>query len=201
MDLKLILHVKGYYLQCLIIFIISDFKEYIRHAIFHKVGPLWKLHEFHHSATDLNMITNYRGHFLETALAKFFDVIPYIILGAPIHSYILITSFVEIHHLFVHSSVKSDWGFIGKYFLVSPAAHRIHHSTKNQHYNKNLGATLIIWDKLFNTFNPSEIVSEVGIPNNPYNKRGYINDIFICIKRFAKCSIHDIGEFLKKYKS
>jgi len=199
LDLKLILYIDNYYLQAAIILIVSDFKEYIRHFIFHKVQPLWKLHEFHHAGTNLNIITNYRGHFLEIALIKFFDAIPYVILGAPIQTYIVITSFVEVHHLLVHSSIKSDWGFIGKYILVSPDAHKIHHSTKSEHFNKNIGAVLIIWDKLFGTFHPSENIEEVGIPDNPYNKNGYVKDILICVKRFVGYFIKDIKLLFKSF--
>ena len=195
--LNLVLHIDGLYLQMLIVFIVSDFKEYIRHIAFHRFKPLWKLHEFHHSATGFSMITSYRGHFLEHSIAAFFKVIPYVVLGAPLHSYIIISSFIKIHHLLVHSSIKTDWGFIGKYILASPDSHKIHHSIKPEHYDKNFGDTLIIWDKIFGTFQPSEQVNEIGIPENPYNKKGYVVDVFICVKRFLDSSKQNILQYIK----
>jgi sterol desaturase/sphingolipid hydroxylase (fatty acid hydroxylase superfamily) len=201
LDLKLIWHIRNYFLQCAIIFVVSDFKEYVRHIVFHRVKPLWKLHEFHHSGTDLNIITNYRGHFLETAIVKFFDVIPYIILGAPFYTFFVVYAFVELHHLLVHSSLKSDWGLIGKYLLVSPDAHKIHHSNQDKHFNTNMGATLIVWDRLFGTYYPSEPVHEFGIPDNPYNKESYVKDLFLGISQFTKSSAVELKSLLKSKKT
>lgn len=173
-------------LQYFIVFIAGDFKAYIRHAIFHRYNFLWKAHEFHHSATTLSIVTRYRGHFLETAISTLFDAALYVVLGVPAIMYVFISLILEIHKLFIHSSIQSDWGFIGKYIIVSPAAHRVHHSIEINHYNKNFGSTLIIWDRIFGTYHPGVEVKEVGIPNSPYNKRGYIYDVWIGMKNFIQ---------------
>lgn len=169
-----------------LIFIASDFKLYVSHLIFHRNNFLWKTHEFHHSATTLSIITRYRSHFLETAINTLFDATLYVILGVPVIVYIYISLIIEVHKLFQHSSIKSDWGLIGKYILVSPAAHRVHHSIETEHYNKNFGATLIIWDRLFGTYHPGIDVKNVGIPNNPYNKKGFLFDVWLGMKNFIQ---------------
>ena len=91
-----------------------------------------------------------------------------------------------VHGLLVHSNWEHDWGVIGKYVLVSPAAHRIHHSEKKQHFNKNFGGTFIFWDRLFGTYHSAEPVHVLGIPDNKFNKKGLLHDLFLPVFRIAK---------------
>lgn len=180
-------------IQFVVIFIISDLKNWISHYIFHKSNTLWQLHSFHHSATNFNILTRQRGHFLESELKRFFDVVPFVIFGAPISTYFLITILSEIHQMLLHSSSNSNWGFVGRYFIVSPAAHRIHHSIDPKHFNKNFGITFIFWDKLFKTYHTRSEKVTLGIPNNPYNK-GYFRDVIMCQWLFLKVAKKSIYE-------
>ncbi len=173
-------------LQFTIILLASDLKNYVRHRVFHNIKPLWKLHAFHHSATSFSILTRYRGHFLEMSIARFFDVIPFILLGAPIQTYIAVKILVEVHQLLVHSNLTSSWGILGKYILVSPAAHRIHHSIEPAHFNKNYGNTFIFWDRLFSTYHKPVQVNELGISDNTYNKKSLVYDLWMTIVNFIK---------------
>jgi sterol desaturase/sphingolipid hydroxylase (fatty acid hydroxylase superfamily) len=121
------------------------------------------------------------------------DVIPFAIFGS-IETYFIVKVLTEIHQLVLHSSIKSDWGFIGRYIFVSPSAHRIHHSIKREHYGKNFGNTFIFWDRLFKTYEPKTIVEKLGVEKNPYNKDGVIKDIFKVIIRFFRYLKSDIKE-------
>ncbi len=189
--------IENKYTLFIVIFIIHDFKNYFYHLISHKINILWKIHEFHHSATELNIITTYRAHFLQPIINVFFDALIFILLGIPPHTYVIFQVILGIHKLFIHSSIKSDWGFIGKYILVSPSAHRLHHSIEPIFYNKNFGSTLIIWDHIFKTYHPHTEIYEVGIKENPYNKKGFVSDIWSIIKNFYK----SIFKFLFKRKN
>lgn len=177
-DLQLIQFVTNPYLQFLIVFVIGDFKNYWSHYFFHRFDPMWKLHEFHHSSTNLSILTTYRGHFIERAIGSLFDVIPYVLLGVPIQMFFLVAIIKEVHLLLIHSSIRSDWGFVGKYILVSPAAHRLHHSIETRHYQKNFGSNFIFWDRMFGTYHPAEQIDEIGIVGSKYNKKGYLYDIY-----------------------
>jgi len=186
LDLKLGSYVTNPPLQFFIIYVISDLNAYFSHWLFHVIRPLWKLHEWHHSATDFTVLTRYRGHFVEMSLKRFIDVIPFVLLGASIQTYFAFKLFKELHGLLVHSNIRSSWGFVGKFILVSPAAHRVHHSIKPEHYGKNFGNTLIIWDRIFNTYCESDDTDVLGVPDNPYNSKGFLADTFIGMGRFFK---------------
>ena len=90
------------------------------------------------------------------------DVISFAIIDS-LEAYIIIKVFIEIHQLLLHSSIKSNWGVLGKYIIVSPFAHRIHHSIERKQYGKNFGNTFIYWDRLFATYKPHSVVKELGV--------------------------------------
>ncbi len=182
--LDLIVEIKNYYAELFILFMVSDIKTYFAHYLLHRTPSLWQLHEFHHSATEMCLFTRYRDHFVERALRRLLDIIPVVILGSTIQTYLIIQIVLEAHKLLVHSNIKSDWGLLGKYLIVSPAAHMIHHSNQPEHYDKNFGNTLIIWDRLFGTYHAPEPVEEMGIPNNNYNKKGFVWDTLLSLKNF-----------------
>jgi sterol desaturase/sphingolipid hydroxylase (fatty acid hydroxylase superfamily) len=177
------------HLQFALIFLIADLKNYVRHRVFHNIKPLWQLHAFHHSATSFSILTRYRGHFLEVSIARFFDVIPFILMGAPIQTYIAVKILVEVHQLLIHSNFTSNWGVVGKFVVVSPAAHRIHHSIEPKHFNKNYGNTFIFWDRLFGSYHQPEEVVELGIPDNTYNKKSVVADLWKTLINFVNSFI------------
>lgn len=165
-------------LTYIILILIGDFKNYAKHYIFHKWGFGWKLHSYHHSAEHFTILTFHRFHFVEQAVGMLFDVIPFVLLGAGPADYLYISILRETHQHLLHSQLRSDWGFIGAYILVSPAAHWIHHSADQKHFDKNFGITFIFWDRLFGTYLKPEKVERLGIPENPFDKSNFILDIF-----------------------
>ena len=62
----------------ILVFAISDFKHYIWHYFMHK-RPFWELHKYHHSATEFNLITTTRGHFLEKGFLTIIDVFVFLL--------------------------------------------------------------------------------------------------------------------------
>ncbi|PWG05929.1 sterol desaturase family protein [Polaribacter aquimarinus] len=179
---NLIHTIENTYLQFIILFIIYDLVKYINHFIFHKSKTLWNIHKFHHSATDFSIFTRYRFNPLEGAITSFVKVLPFVILGG-IETYVVVRIFSEVLSLMHHSALKSNWGLIGKYILVSPATHRLHHSKDPKHFDKNFGVVFIFWDRLFNTYS-DENTKELGIPNNEFNKRGVVKDLFYVVVSF-----------------
>jgi sterol desaturase/sphingolipid hydroxylase (fatty acid hydroxylase superfamily) len=87
----------------------------------------------------------------------------------------------------VHSNYDWKWKWV-EYVLITPAAHRIHHSTKPAHFNSNLGI-LSIWDRLFGTYiapTPGEIIDfGVGQPDQKnYNTDHFIKENMACFWRW-----------------
>lgn len=185
-------------LQVLIMLLVSDLKDYIIHWILHHAGWAWELHKFHHSATEMTMLTSYRSHAAQVVVADFLSVIIFITLGVPAETYLILTLFHQAQVQFKHSQIKSDWGWIGRYILASPASHHMHHSNDPRYYGKNLGARFIFWDILFGTYLKPEEGTQYtyGLDNNEFNHkpflRGFIYDLvgsYLRSLRVAKDSL------------
>jgi sterol desaturase/sphingolipid hydroxylase (fatty acid hydroxylase superfamily) len=173
------------WLQFLVLFLLSDLKNYWKHRLFHSLQSLWKLHSFHHSATEFVSLSSHRGHLAEGAIAIIIEAVFWKLAGvSPVHI-IYLAYLTELQQLFQHSNLTQNWGWVGKYILVSPAAHKIHHSTQEKHFNKNFGTVFIFWDRLFGTYyQPKNERFALGIPDNYFNKHHYLYDVFESYKLF-----------------
>lgn len=170
--------------QSIILLLAGDFKNYVRHLVFHRAKPLWMLHTMHHSAEEMTMLTAQRGHFVESAISAFFDVVIFVILGPSFVGFIFVQAVKDFHQLIIHSNIRSGWGWVGDYVLVSPAAHRLHHSTEEKHFNKNLGSVFIFWDRMFGTYHASEEIKTIGINIPGMHHTGFFTQLWISYQNF-----------------
>jgi sterol desaturase/sphingolipid hydroxylase (fatty acid hydroxylase superfamily) len=140
-----------------------DFGHFVAHYLQHRVPLLWEFHKVHHSAQVLTPITSGRQHPVDLflfglgrnlcaglATGVFFylgagAVTVYTFLGM----HVLMAAYHAIGHL-RHTHVWVSYGPLDG-ILISPAHHQIHHSALPEHYGKNNGFALAIWDRLFGT--------------------------------------------------
>ena len=181
----LILNIDNIFLQYFIFILLQDLLKYILHFSFHFFRIGWVLHEYHHSAEHFIIINGWRRSYLEVAFSSLFSCVLPIIFGIPLQSFLLITILMKVQGNLKHSRLNSDLGFIGKYIFVSPTAHKLHHSIKKEHYDKNFGEVFIFWDRIFGTYLPPVKEVKIGIPENPYS-HGFTRDIYISYRRFLK---------------
>lgn len=164
-------------LQFMVVFCLGDLKQYLWHRFMH-LGPMWELHQYHHSATEFNLITSARGHFLEKGILTLFDGLLFALLGAPESYFIGFILAKEFYNYLLHSNLNWDLGWIGKYLLVSPLAHKLHHGEQPQYFNKNYGTFFIFWDKLFRTYARANGPVTIGVTNTYYNSGGFWKDMY-----------------------
>ena len=152
-------------------YLLYSFIEYWSHRLFH-TGPFWYLHRLHHSATSLNPLVMHRAHPANLFLNPLTLSLPLIFVVAPWWSPIALGGCNTLYQMLVHSSVPWTWGWFGKWVLISPAAHRIHHSANPLHYGKNL-SVLAVWDHAFGTwYNGNLDVEHVGVLDGNYTAGG-----------------------------
>lgn len=181
----------------IVVLLMVDFIDYWRHRFAHQWKWWWNTHIFHHSATEFNVITVGRSHPLDLALRKIMMYFPIFIVGKPVETFIAIQLAKSFQGKIQHSMVDWNWGFIGKYIFISPVDHRIHHSTLDEHWDKNFGHLTPLWDRLFGTWYDGETVNKtIGVQNNPHNKRGVFIDLcageFHAIKGFGTALVQRI---------
>lgn len=178
-------YIQNDWLKLIIVFILLDLVHYLQHKFMH-FKPFWELHAYHHSAEEFTLLTTSRGHILEGAIYLLFSGMFYALVGGEglLEIVFYLNAIREGYQYLLHSDVNWRLGFIGRYVLISPAAHRLHYSIKQEDYNKNYGTFFIWWDKLFGTYaSPSEFY-QIGITDNPYNKINFFKGQIVGIRRF-----------------
>jgi len=151
------------------LFICQDFGKFLVHFTFHKTRFLWRFHAVHHSATTLTPLTLYRIHPVEMII----NSLRSLLIGAVVSGLFIylfknplgisqvlgVNLFVFIFNI-AASNLRHSPVWLGfakcEYLFISPAQHQIHHSAAMQHFDKNFGSALAIWDYAFNTLLLSE---------------------------------------------
>lgn len=172
-------------LQPLILFVLLDLKHYLEHRFMH-TRRLWELHSYHHSATEFTLFTNARGHFLEASIYSFFTVSFFAIMGAPLEHLFWVYFFREVYAYVLHADIKSKFGWVGQWILISPPAHRLHHSINKEDYGRNFGTLFIWWDKLFGTYKEPHGEIQIGLNNDLYNEIGFFKGQWVSFKRWLQ---------------
>lgn len=165
------------------IFLADDFARFYFHYLQHRWRWLWCFHQVHHSALVMTPLTLMRTHPVDILWARIRNAITYgVVTGI---FYFLFSSAVSgwdiigaeaLGFLFNlagsnlrHSQIWIHFGPLEKIF-ISPAAHQIHHSRAVEHYDKNFGVCLAVWDHLWKTHVHPKSVKEpisFGLEGSP----------------------------------
>lgn len=144
-----------------ILVILEDFLYYWLHRFDHEIRLFWAIHVTHHSSQKLNFTVGFRSSVFQP-LYRFIYFIPLALLGFRPLDIAFIYSATQIWGIFVHTELIHKMGWL-EYFMVTPSHHRVHHGSNPKYLDKNMGMFLIIWDKLFGTFQP-ELPADVYEP-------------------------------------
>ncbi len=131
---------------------IRDFFYYWMHRAQHSSKWLWAIHELHHSDEHMHAFTSYRHHWLEAVLEAIFITLPIAILfRPPVITAVIAYTLVTFLGIFIHLNSTINLGPINR-VLANPSTHRIHHSKRQEHLDKNFAAFFPIWDVIFGTY-------------------------------------------------
>lgn len=127
-----------------------DFCYYWAHRCGHEISILWAQHAVHHQSEDYNLSTALR----QTSSGFIFTwifYVPLFLLGMPFEVFVTVNAISLIYQFWVHTQQIQRLGWFDRVF-VSPSNHRVHHAQNEIYIDKNYGGTLILWDRLFGTF-------------------------------------------------
>jgi sterol desaturase/sphingolipid hydroxylase (fatty acid hydroxylase superfamily) len=129
-----------------------DLAFYWSHRFVHRVNIGWAAHQAHHSSEYMNFATALRQKW--NPWFEFFFWLPLPILGfAPWTIYVAF-GFNLIYQFFVHTElIDKMWRPI-EFVLNTPSHHRVHHGSDPEYLDRNYAGILIIWDRVFGTFQP-----------------------------------------------
>ncbi|XP_071154750.1 alkylglycerol monooxygenase-like isoform X1 [Mytilus edulis] len=126
-----------------------DFCYYWVHRWGHEVNIIWAAHQTHHSSEDYNLTTALR----QSCLLKYISWMFYLpmALCVPPSIFLVHNQFSLLYQFWIHTETIKSIGPL-EWILNSPGHHRAHHGRNRQYIDKNFGGTLIIFDRLFGTF-------------------------------------------------
>ncbi len=135
------------------LFILEDFVFYIEHRVDHYCRIFWAVHITHHSSEEFNLTTGFRSSVLQPVY-RFIYFIPLSLLGFNPLDIVLMYAITQTYGILVHTQYINKMPRWFEFFFVSPSHHRVHHASNIIYLDKNMGMCLIIWDKIFGTFQP-----------------------------------------------
>lgn len=134
-----------------LLFILEDLAFYVEHRVDHFCRIFWAVHVTHHSSEEFNLTTGFRSSVLQP-LYRFIYFLPLVLLGFKPIDIVFMYSLTQIYGILVHTRYINKMPRWFEAIFVSPSHHRVHHASNIRYLDRNMGMVLIIWDRLFGTF-------------------------------------------------
>jgi sterol desaturase/sphingolipid hydroxylase (fatty acid hydroxylase superfamily) len=146
------------------LFFAEDLVYYAFHRSSHEVRFLWAAHENHHSSQRYNLSTALRQSWTTP-----FTTVPFYVwlplLG--FHPLMVQTQVAVslLYQFWIHTELVGRLGPLELAFNT-PSHHRVHHGANVEYLDRNHGGILILWDRLFGTFEPERAPVRYGLTKN-----------------------------------
>ncbi|HSO31089.1 MAG TPA: sterol desaturase family protein [Labilithrix sp.] len=140
-----------WWLQWLVAFVGVDLLYYWWHRFSHEVNFLWAAHVVHHQREDYNFAVALRQAVLTSwTVLPFY--LPLAVVGVSPFVFAITVAFSTLYQFWIHTQLVGKLRGPVDWILNLPSHHRVHHAINPGYLDKNYGATLIIWDRLFGTY-------------------------------------------------
>ncbi|HEY4654794.1 MAG TPA: sterol desaturase family protein, partial [Cyclobacteriaceae bacterium] len=143
------------------LFLLVDFAYYWAHRMSHEINLFWGGHVVHHQSEDYNLSVALRQSSLQVVWTFAFNL-PIALLGFGTLDFVLISGLNTLYQFWIHTEAINKMGWF-EYVFNTPSHHRVHHGRNPKYIDKNHAGTLIIWDRLFGTFQREEERPTYGI--------------------------------------
>ena len=168
-----------------LLFFVDDFAYYWYHRFAHRIRLFWSEHVNHHSSEHYNLGTALR----QSTLAPVYSFIYYLPLAwIGFHPAAIAVQYgiSLLYQFWIHTETIDRMGAFEKVFNT-PSHHRVHHGSNGIYLDRNYAGILIIWDKLFGTF--QEERADIPV------RYGLVHDI----KTFNLFTVifHEVGHMLR----
>ncbi len=164
----------------------ADFMYYWEHRLAHRVRILWTQHAVHHSSRHMNILVGVRFGPFEGVLSALL-LFPLVLIGFPPQLVFVGILIVLAYQTWIHTELIGKLGPL-EGVLNTPANHRVHHGCDDKYIDKNYGGILIIWDRLFGTYQREEETPRYGL------KRDYhsVNPVSVWFSEWPRL-FRDLG--------
>jgi sterol desaturase/sphingolipid hydroxylase (fatty acid hydroxylase superfamily) len=129
--------------------LLMDLGVYISHRLSHS-RILWRFHEIHHSAEEMNWSVAFRFHPIDLLIYTVFSSVPAVLMGFSVEALLVSKSIHGWQAVASHANLRFGIGPL-RHFFVGPQFHHWHHANEQEAYDRNFGGLFVIWDWYFGT--------------------------------------------------
>jgi alkylglycerol monooxygenase len=169
------------------VFLLDDFAYYWMHRFSHTVHLLWAGHVVHHSSEEFNLTVALRQSSLHGMMSWLF-YLPIALLGVPLTMWLVCHALNLVYQFWIHTREVDKLGPL-EWVLNTPSHHRVHHGVNPAYQDKNFAGTLIVWDRLFGSFEPERepVVYGITTPLASWNP--------------VTANLHQFGEIVRQLRA
>jgi sterol desaturase/sphingolipid hydroxylase (fatty acid hydroxylase superfamily) len=146
------------------LFFADDLAYYWFHRVSHENRVFWASHVVHHSSRHYNLSTALRQTWVPMTYLPFW--LPLLLAGFAPWMVLLAQSWSLIYQFGLHTERIGRLPWPLEAVLNTPSHHRVHHGANEQYLDRNYGGILIIWDRLFGTYEPEGERVRYGLTTN-----------------------------------
>ncbi len=149
-----------------LLFFAEDFSYYWFHRVSHGSRFFWASHVVHHSSQKYNLGTALRQTWTGNLTGSFVFWLWLPLLG--FHPVMVLTmqAISLIYQFWIHTETIGKLPRPIEWVFNTPSHHRVHHGSDVKYLDMNHAGVLIIWDRLFGTFQPEEEHPTYGLTTN-----------------------------------
>ncbi|MEQ9403555.1 MAG: sterol desaturase family protein [Cyclobacteriaceae bacterium] len=155
----------------LILFVLVDFFYYWFHRASHEINFLWNTaHVVHHQSEDYNLSVALRQTSFGGVFSMFF-YLPLAFMGFSAVSFLMVKGLNLIYQFWIHTDAINKLPRWFEWIFNTPSHHRVHHGRNPKYIDRNHAGTLMLWDRMFGTFQEEEEKPTYGVtkPANTWN--------------------------------
>jgi alkylglycerol monooxygenase len=150
--------------------LLVDLAYYWAHRMSHEINLFWGGHVVHHQSEEYNLSVALRQSSLQVIWTFGFSL-PIAFLGFGTFDFALIAALNTLYQFWIHTETIGKLPRWVEFIFNTPSHHRVHHGRDPKYIDKNHAGSLIIWDRMFGTFQEEEEKPTYGItkPLNSWN--------------------------------
>lgn len=158
------------FLPCYVLF---DLCSYVAHRVSHTQRFLWATHVPHHSAEHYNLSVSFRLSWVQ--YIKIFFFFPVAFMGFHPVIVFITNQIAVLFQFWAHTEYIPKLHPVVEYIFATPSNHRVHHGSQPKYINKNYGATFVLWDRMFGSYQEEEEKVIYGLTHNIDHKHNPVH--------------------------
>jgi sterol desaturase/sphingolipid hydroxylase (fatty acid hydroxylase superfamily) len=147
-----------------LLFFGEDFCYYWFHRTSHESRLFWAAHVNHHSSQHYNLSTALRQSWTQPLMGVPFWW-PLALIGFKPELIVMQQAVSLLYQYWIHTESIRTLGPI-EWIFNTPSHHRVHHGMNPEYIDRNHAGILIIWDRMFGTFEPERARPKYGLTKN-----------------------------------